>query len=227
MLAIVCAGVASSQSSSDPSGHWTGTIETPEKPLDIEVDLAPGPAAAWGGTITIPAQHVKAFPLSGVTVQDTAVSFAMKGIPGTPSFKGTYSTEARSISGVFSQGGVTFPFSLAWKGEATIEAAPKSPEIGKDLEGSWEGALDAGGATLRLVVTLSNQDGGATGTLVSVDQGGAQVPITAIAQTASHVKFAVSAIGGACEGELKEGQLSGTWTQGERSFSLVLKRMEK
>ena len=41
------------------------------------------------GTIWIPAQNLKGFPLSDITVAGTAVGFTMKGVPGGPAFAGT------------------------------------------------------------------------------------------------------------------------------------------
>ena len=97
--------------------------------------------------------------------------------------------------------------------------------LAKDLQGSWEGAIDAGGQTLRLVVKLSNgTDGLATGTLVSVDQGNKEAPIAAVIQTGSKVRLVVPSVRGTYDGELKGGQLIGTWSQPKGSLPLTLKR---
>ena len=110
-------------------------------------------------------------------------------------------------------------------GDTKIEPPPKSTPITKELEGSWEGALDVNGTTLRLVLKLASQaDGLATGTLVSVDQGGAEVPIAAVVQNGAHLTLVVPAVAGKYDGDLSEGQLTGTWTQGPRTWPLVLKR---
>jgi len=210
-----------------PAGHWVGTIQVPGQALDIEVDLATRPPNTWEGTITIPAQHLKALPLSGVSVEGTAVTFGMKTVPGAPVFKGTLSKDARSIAGDFSQAGRTMAFSLAWKDEPRIEAPPANKPIEKEFEGAWEGALDAGGNRLRLVLKLSNQDGAATGTLVSLDQGGVELPASSIVQAASHLTMTVPTIGGTFEGELKDGRLEGTWAQGGVSLPLVFARSSR
>ena len=80
---------------------------------------------------------------------------------------------------------------------------------------------------LRLILKLSNAESGATGTLVSVDQGGGEIAISSIAQTASHLQLNVGAIGAAFEGDLKDGQITGTWSQGPASLPLVFKRTQK
>jgi hypothetical protein len=224
---VVGVGAAAPQSSAGAAGHWEGTIDTPGQKLDILVDLAGHPDGTWAGTITIPAQNVKGFALSPMTAEGTAVTFGMKGVPGDPLFKGTVSGDPRTISGEFSQGGLTMPFTLAWKGEPKVEAPPKSTAITKDLEGSWEGALNVQGTTLRLVLDLVNQGGTGSGTLASLDQGGAKIPIAQVAQTDTNVKLLVSAIGASFEGTIGNGQIEGTWAQNGRTFPLVFKRTSK
>ncbi len=209
-----------------PAGHWEGTIQVPGQELAIEVDLA-RPANEWQGQITIPAQHIKGLPLTGVSAEAGAVTFGMKSIPGNPLFKGTVGKDAKTMAGEFSQGGVTMPFTLTWKGEARLEAAPKNSPITRELEGAWEGSLNAGSSTLRLVLKLSNANGSATGVLISLDQGAAEIPVTAITQSASHVTVGVSAIGGTFDGDMKDGQLTGTWTQGAATMPLVFTRSQK
>ena len=213
-------------SATAPAGHWEGTIQVPGQELAIEVDLA-RPGDVWQGQITIPAQHLKALPLTGVSAEAGAVTFGMKSIPGNPLFKGTVGKDAKTIAGEFSQGSATMPFALTWKGEARLETAPKNSPITKELEGSWEGSLNAGATTLRLVLKLSNANGSATGTLVSLDQGATEIPVTAITQTGSHVTIGVSTIGGTFEGEMKDGQLTGTWAQGTATMPVVFTRSQK
>jgi hypothetical protein len=217
-------GAAPAAQGKGPAGRWEGAIQVPGQELQVEIDLADRGGGKWEGTINIPSQGLKAYPLSGITVQGNTVSFLMKGVPGEPSFKGTLSKDAKSISGDFSQGGGGTTFSLAWKGEAKIVTPPKSTAITKDLEGSWEGSIDVEGKTLRLVLKLANGTGGAAGTLVSVDQGNAEIPITTITQKGAHVTVAVTTVNGTFELDQKGGQLTGTWSQGPMSFPITFKR---
>jgi hypothetical protein len=220
---IVCASVTFAQSTTAPAGHWEGAIQVPGQELKIEIDLA-GTADKWEGTITIPAQSLKGFPLSAITVQGETVGFALQGVPGNPQFKGAVK-EGKTLAGDFSQGGGTVPFALTRTGDAKIEPVPKSTPISKELEGTWTGTLEANGTALHLVLKLANQASGvATGTLVSLDQGSAEIPIVAVIQTGTHLKLLVRSIGGTYEGDLKDGQLTGTWSQGGGSLPLVFKQ---
>jgi len=93
--------------------------------------------------------------------------------------------------------------------------------VTKDFEGTWEGAIGA----LRIIVKLSNgPDGLARGTLVSPDQGGTEVPIASVVIIGTQLKLFAPSIRGTYEGELRDGQLTGTWRQGRGSSPLVLKR---
>ena len=119
------------------------------------------------------------------------------------------------------------PFSLAWNGEPKIEAPPTSSAITKDLEGTWEGTLNVQGNPLRLMLDLANEATSAIGTLTTLDQGGAKIPIAQISQTGAHVTLLVSAIGASYEGSITNGQIDGTWAQSGQTFPLVFKRASK
>ena len=209
------------------SGHWEGTMSVQGKELRVEVDLVQRASGQWDGAAGFPEMNAKEIGLSGITVQAPAVTFGIKGVPGDPLFKGTLSKDARTLSGDFTQGPVAGTFTLAWKGEGKVAAPVKNPPLTKDFEGTWEGTLDVGGTTLRLSLELVNKDGGATGTLVSIDQGNAAIPLSVITLADAHLTFTVPGVGGSYVGDLKDGQIVGTWSQGPGSLPLTLKRAAK
>ena len=227
-MVLTLAHAPSAQTPAEPagSGHWEGAVTVQGKELRIEVDLL-NKASNWVGTAAFPDMNAKGLVLSPITVQGEAVTFSVKGAPGDPTFKGTLSKDSKTLAGDFTQGPVSGTFTLAWKGEAKYEAPPKNAALGKEFEGAWEGTLEVSGMALRLTLNLTNQDGGATGMLVSIDQGGAQIPLSSIVQTGAHLKFTVPAVGGEYDGDLKDGQLTGTWTQGPGTLPLTFKRAAK
>jgi hypothetical protein len=226
MLLVGCVGGAAAQTPAPaapaPAGHWVGSIQAGPG-LDVEVDIA-REGTGWRGTISIPMQSVKGLPLSDVAVKDSTVSFAMKGAPGDPRYSGELGKDGKTITGTFSQGGGSVPLTLTWKGEPQFEKAVKNAAIPTSLLGTWEGALNVNTTTLRLRLVLSNGADGATGTLISLDQNNAEIPISAIAAEGAHLKVTAPMIGGAFEGDLKGDELTGTWSQGPGSLPLTLKK---
>ena len=82
---------------------------------------------------------------------------------------------------------------------------------------------------MRLVLKMANQpDGTATGTIVSLDGSGVEIPI-AMTQKASNVTIDVASVGASYVGVLNAAgtELAGTWTQGPATLPLTFKRAAK
>lgn len=212
----------------DASGHWEGVIRTPQMDVVIAVDLTKR-AQALVGTFDNPARKVRAFPLSNVAVDDTAVTFEIRASGGGV-FRGTVGADAKSIQGTFATQGpdgnpLELPFELTRTGEARVETTPKSAAVGKELEGTWTGTLEVEGKARQIDLKLTNHaDGTATGAVISED--GVEIPIARIAQAGTRVTLEVTRIGGSYEGTLDAAgpELSGTWTQGSFVAPLTFRR---
>ena len=174
IVALWIAGVLSVWAQ-DPRGHWSGSVEIPNQTLAMEVDLDKGPNG-WIGSISIPAQNASGIPLDAITFTNGKCTFHLKGAPGDPTFTGTLSADGKTMTGDFTQGpGGAFPFKFSRTGDPKVEEAKASPALAKDFLGTWEGTLEGPG--LRLVLKMSNDAGGAKAVLISVDQGGAEIPV--------------------------------------------------
>jgi hypothetical protein len=212
----------------DPSGHWEGAIHVSGIEVRMEIDLVKTGTAGLAGTFGQPDQHLTGLPLANFAVDGRSITFQIKGgAPGDRVFKGELAADGASMSGDFASHQVgTVAFTLTRNGDARIEAPPGSAAIGRELEGTWTGTLDAKGMVVRLVLTMSNQpDGTATGSVVNIDEG-LEFPITTITQKASSVILEVKAIGGSYSGALSaEGtELVGTLTQGPATVPLTFRR---
>ena len=93
--------------------------------------------------------------------------------------------------------------------------------------GIWNGALVTPGPTLRLRVTITKTAAGAaTGTMVSLDQGTSEIPVSAITLKEGKVRFEVPGVGGLYEGTLASDgtTLSGQWQQQGNTLPLDLQK---
>ena len=118
------------------AGHWEGAIELPGQKLGINLDFI-REGDAWKGDISIPLQNAKDLPLINLSLEGTSATFEIQGVPGNPTFKGTL--QGSRISGDFTQGGATFPFSVE-------RAASGADAARKELEGYdqlVQGMIDA------------------------------------------------------------------------------------
>ena len=226
---LLLAAPALPQAASPVAGHWEGSLQIQDRELNIQIDLAPDAKGIWVGAMSIPQQNMTAFPLSDIAVKENAASFALKGLPGDPAFKGTVSADGKSLSGVFTQGGASIPFKASRTGDAKVQPPAKSTPVSKAIEGTWEGAITVNSTTLRLVLNLANQPDGATGKLISVDQGGAQIPIATVTQEGSKLKLELPAVAGAFTGEVNKDstEIAGNFSQGGGERALVFRRPEK
>lgn len=212
----------------DPSGHWEGTIQAPDAQVAVTIDLAKDSTGRFVGTFTEPERGLKGLPLSKVTIEDRAIKLVLRAGQGGGTFNATLSADNRSMTGdfVMNEGGYVLPFTFTRTGDAIIAPAPRSPAVARELAATWEGAVDAGGKPLRIIVTMTNHpDGTATGSVMSPDGGGIDIPI-AIVQQSDNVRIEVPAVGAAFAGVLnaEKTELKGTWTQGSAALPLTLRR---
>jgi pimeloyl-ACP methyl ester carboxylesterase len=109
-------------------------------------------------------------------------------------------------------------------------SAGSSGAKGPSLEGAWLGTLKVSAIELRVVFNLhANPDGALTGTLDSLDQGAAGIPISRVGVEDEQVTVEVKTVGGRYEGTLNadRSEMSGKWTQGGAALDLVLKRVKE
>jgi uncharacterized protein len=221
-LWIGCAAAVSAQN--DIRGHWSGTIDTPAGALVMEVDLDKA-ASGWIGSVSIPAQNATGIPLGSITFADGKAAFIFQGGPGNPGYSGTLSEDGKTLDGAFSQGPQSLPLKLTRTGSAKVEPPKASSAVAAEFVGTWEGTINFG-IPLRLVLTISNGKEGAEAVMISLDQGNARIPVSAVIQKDTKLALEVKAVGGNYEGEMnKEGtEINGSWTQAGNGTPLVLKK---
>ena len=110
---LLLATALSAQATTQPcSGHWTGSIALPAAALTFDVDFTAPTGSACTGDISIPQQGARDVALTNIVLRGDSVRFTMTGAAGTPTFAGVRTADGRAISGRFTQGPASFPFSM-------------------------------------------------------------------------------------------------------------------
>lgn len=96
------------------------------------------------------------------------------------------------------------------------------------IEGSWEGSLDAGGQTLRLVLKVTSTEGELSAVLISVDQGNVELAVDTITLDGTQLTFEIKQVYGGYQGTVSASgdQIDGTWSQGGNTLPLLFTRSE-
>jgi hypothetical protein len=206
------------------AGHYDGVIQSPDQEVKFSIDIEKA-ESGWSGYLSMN-QGPRELPLDKFVVNGDVISFALK-VPNPPAFEGKWDKETKSIKGTVTGPNGSVPFELTRTGEAKKIAATPSTPLGPELLGTWEGALEVGGRTLRLQLVLKQgSDGKAQGNMISLDQGNAEIPLSTIIQSGSKLTFDVRMVGGDYKGALNEAktEISGDWTQGGRTLPLTFKK---
>jgi hypothetical protein len=207
----------------DPGGHYEGVISSPAGEMALQIDLTKTAKGDIAGTLTIPAQKLAGFPLTNVAVKGQDVSFDIA-TSGGGYYRGEL--QGNKISGEFSTQMGPLPLDFDRTGDARTYELPKSPRIGKELEGVWNGVLDVEGG-MRVRLKLANQaDGTASGTLISVDENDLTVPVV-VGQDGANVTLTLPMVGSSYAGNVNATgtELQGTYTTSRGlALPLVLKK---
>jgi non-heme chloroperoxidase len=105
---------------------------------------------------------------------------------------------------------------------------PEIPRAAADVEGVWQGTLQAK-TPLRLILKISRGDNGMlTGSIYSIDQTTDPIPVSSVALDGTTLNVTVAAVHGSYVGTLSAdgNSIAGTWTQ-RRSFPLNFQRATK
>ncbi len=95
--------------------------------------------------------------------------------------------------------------------------------------GNWMGALNLGGAQLRMRLEVTTEDGELNAVMYSVDQGNAAIPVASTNLSGASLSLSMPMIAGSYEGDLSsDGQeIDGTFTQAGNALPLVLERVSE
>ena len=222
-----------SRKDSDLQGYWKGTLKAGNTPLRVALKIAERADGTFRATGDSPDQGSKDVEATSITYHRPTVRVEFGGISVV--FEGTVDDNDRVITGTLTQGDKPMPLTLERAKPETAAALDPAIEAQKDysytspndLPGHWQGTLDVkqAGVKLRLAVNIAKLPGGKfSASMISLDQGGAEIPANNIQFVPPNVRLEWVAIGGLFTGKLENGKLTGAWRQGGGAIPLVLER---
>lgn len=219
---LVCLFVVVAARAQAVEGDWEGTLKVGDAELRLALHVRKDDKGALKATFDSVDQGAMGIPVSSVSFSDGTLKFAMDNAQA--SYEGKLDAGRNVISGNWSQGGASFPLEFA-RPKPRAEAKPRTPKP-SDIDGDWEGTLDAGGQTLRLALHITSYEDGMSARFDSLDQNLKDIPVTTIQRDAAKLKFELKQFAATFEGtidkELKT--ISGEWSQGGASLPLTWKR---
>jgi hypothetical protein len=218
---------------SDVQGYWKGTLKVEKTTLRVDLKIAERADGTFRVTGDSPDQGGSDIEATAVTYHRPTLKVEFGGISGN--FEGAVDESDRVITGNLVSNGHPLPLTLERAKPETAVALDPAIEAQKDyshtspndLPGHWQGTLDVkqSGVKLRLAVNIAKMpDGKFSASMISLDQGGAEIPANNIQFIPPNVRLEWSAIGGSFNGKLENGKISGAWRQGGGALPLVLER---
>jgi hypothetical protein len=203
-------------------GDWQGTLRAGATELRLVLHVTKDEKGALRATFDSVDQNAMGIPITSISFNDSILKFEIQNING--SYEGKANADRTVIDGTWSQGGGSLPLELTRVGART-ETKKKTLKP-SDIDGTWEGVLDAGAEKLRIVLHILTYEDGMMARLDSPDQNSFGIPITTISREGTKLKFELKQIGGSYDGSFNPEltTVSGTWEQGGGTLPLVLKR---
>ncbi len=222
-LALLLACAAPAQTS--PAGHWEGTLKADNRDITLGLDLARNAKSEWIASMSVPAEKatglvVQDVSVNGNSVKFTAVELMMSKVDLALSPDGT-------MTGTISNRGMTQPIQFKRTGEANVQLTPASPAVSRDLEGDWEGSVQAPGRALKILFHFRNQpDGTVAATVDTPDSGAFGLPLNDVKQTGQKVELGMKIAHATFQGTLNPatGQLEGEFKHEDTGFPLTLRK---
>jgi hypothetical protein len=208
-----------------------GSAQIPGGALQLIIDLSEQSGKSWIGSIIVPGFGVKGAPLTDIAVNDSELTFAIKGAlggerVGQAKFKAHLTADGH-LAGDFTQGGNTAPFVLEKTGPPQVELPPQSTPVSQDLAGEWKGEYELNGYARHVTMKFANPSAAGAGLeFVIVGKKTNNVPVSLVTQEGDFLTLKSDEFGINYEGRFRKdaGEIKGTFTQGPFELPLVMRR---
>ena len=214
------------------TGTWLGKLKVQGTELRIVFHINKSKEGTLTATMDSPDQGANGIPVDSVIFNNRNIKLVIKAIRGF--YEGKLNRDNSSISGTWHQSGSSLPLIIKKTSETKEiqkQKEPNSKPVNKaeieEITGSWLGKLKVSGIELRIVFHIKeNEQGELTAAMDSPDQGANGIPVSSIKYEKGEITLEVSSINGRYDGNLLKDslQIKGAWSQGGRSFPLILKK---
>ena len=221
---IVSLLASSAWAASPAAGDWIGTLKAGSADLRVVLHIkeAEGKLSA---TLDSLDQGTKGIPVDSITFAANKLTFTSGAISGQ--YEGNYDPAKQIFAGTWTQAGNSLPLSFEHYVEKPKPARTGPAAKPSDIDGTWEGKVDIGAQTLRVVFHIkTDEDGNLTATMDSPDQNASDIPVTTVKRDGKNLKMEIRGIGAEYEGTINDAKnkIDGTLRQGGGEFPLVLER---
>jgi len=204
------------------AGDWLGTLNVPGMELHLALHITAAKDGSLTATLDSVDQGAVGIPVTTVTLKDSKLNLTVDAVHG--SYEGTVNKDATKIEGTWTQGlPLTLNFERAPAHAATI--APKSAAP-SEIDGNWQGALEASGLKLRILFKIVNTQDGLTAQIQSPDQSPIWIGASTVTRSGSTLTIALKGIGITFDGKISAdlASIDGSFTQQGNTLPLSLKR---
>ncbi len=204
-------------------GDWQGTLKAGPAELRLVLHIAKGNEGNLKATLDSVDQGANGIPVTSISLKDSMLSFTVDSVHGT--YEAKVNADATAIEGTWSQG-QSFP--LSFRRQTAPLKTEHKPAKPSDIDGTWEGTLDAGTMKLRIVFHITNTEDGLTATMDSPDQNAKGLPVSVVTRNGSSLSMELKQMAGKFEGKVSKDlkAIEGAWTQGGANLPLLLNRVK-
>jgi len=141
------------------TGIWQGTLDAMGSELRVVFTVSAGEGGTYSATMASPDQGAEGIPVEEAVLEGSAVRFGVASVMGA--YKGALGEDGKTITGEWSQGGMTFPLTLERVAEAPTIVRPQEPPAGATLYNSEQVTYQNPGAGIAIggAITVPNGPG--------------------------------------------------------------------
>ncbi len=218
--AVLAMATGNALSAQDVAGDWLGTIAAGGVELHVALHISKAADGSLKATLDSIDQGANGIPVGPITLTDSKLNFTVAAVNG--GYEGKVDAAGTVISGTWSQG-QPLPLEFRRGVVSRVEHKPGKPT---DIDGTWQGEIDTGQATLHMIFHIVNTEDGLMATLDVPEQNAKGIPVTAVTRNGPMLKLEMKALGGGYDGKIAPdlSMIDGTWTQAGNSITLKLKR---